>query len=161
VWVSGNPQSAAYEGRGYLRFVFALWFIVRTIWTSQTYDVIDYYFPFNTILSTVWWCPCYVTAVYVNNWSWHVHGSHSVCLLKPGVTLELWPLGPKQWNASWRPSQVPNLVQEARLADAGYQFLTHLCANHPRPTHCFDDAILFEAAPPVLPDLWWDHCCRC
>jgi hypothetical protein len=53
---------------------------------SQTYDVIDYYFPFNTILSTVWWCPCYVTAVYVNNWSWHVHGSHSVCLLKPGVT---------------------------------------------------------------------------
>jgi hypothetical protein len=34
----------------------------------------------------VWWCPCYVTAVYVNCWSWHVHGSHSVCLLKPGVT---------------------------------------------------------------------------
>jgi hypothetical protein len=24
--------------------------------------------------------------VYVNCWSWHVHGSHSVCLLKPGVT---------------------------------------------------------------------------
>jgi hypothetical protein len=35
----------------------------------------------------VWWCPCYVTVVYVNNWSWHVHGSHSVCLLKPGVTV--------------------------------------------------------------------------
>jgi hypothetical protein len=34
----------------------------------------------------VWWCPCYVTSVYVNYWSWHVHGSHSVCLLKPGVT---------------------------------------------------------------------------
>jgi hypothetical protein len=34
----------------------------------------------------VWWCPCYVTAVYVNCWSWHVHGSHSVYLLKPGVT---------------------------------------------------------------------------
>jgi hypothetical protein len=48
---------------------------------SQTYDVIDYY------LSTVWWCPCYVTTVYVNCWSWHVHGSHSVCLLKPGVTV--------------------------------------------------------------------------
>jgi hypothetical protein len=28
----------------------------------------------------------YVTDVYVNCWSWHVHGSHSVCLLKPGVT---------------------------------------------------------------------------
>jgi hypothetical protein len=27
-----------------------------------------------------------VTAVYVNCWSWHVHGSHSVCLLKSGVT---------------------------------------------------------------------------
>jgi hypothetical protein len=34
----------------------------------------------------VWWCPCYVTVVYVNCWSWHVHGSHSVYLLKPGVT---------------------------------------------------------------------------
>jgi hypothetical protein len=34
----------------------------------------------------VWWCPCYVTVVYVNCWSWHVHGSHSVCLPKPGVT---------------------------------------------------------------------------
>jgi hypothetical protein len=33
----------------------------------------------------VWWCPCYVTAVYVNCWSWHIHGSYSVCLLKPGV----------------------------------------------------------------------------
>jgi hypothetical protein len=31
----------------------------------------------------------YVTAVYVNSWSWHVHGSHSVCLLKPGVTARL------------------------------------------------------------------------
>jgi hypothetical protein len=29
----------------------------------------------------------YVTAVYMNCWSWHVHGSHSVCLLKAGVTL--------------------------------------------------------------------------
>jgi hypothetical protein len=28
----------------------------------------------------------YVTVVYVNCWSWHVHGSHSICLLKPGVT---------------------------------------------------------------------------
>jgi hypothetical protein len=35
----------------------------------------------------VWWCPCYVTAVYVNCWSWHVHGLHSVCLIKPGVTV--------------------------------------------------------------------------
>jgi hypothetical protein len=34
----------------------------------------------------VWWCLCYVTVVYANCWSWHIHGSHSVCLLKPGVT---------------------------------------------------------------------------
>jgi hypothetical protein len=31
----------------------------------------------------------YVTAVYMNCRSWHVHGSHSVCLLKPGVTCVL------------------------------------------------------------------------
>jgi hypothetical protein len=29
----------------------------------------------------------YLTVVYVNCWSWHVHGSHSVCLLKSGVTI--------------------------------------------------------------------------
>jgi hypothetical protein len=28
----------------------------------------------------------YVIAVYVNLWSFHVHGSHSVCLPKLGVT---------------------------------------------------------------------------
>ena len=27
----------------------------------------------------------YVNDVYMNCWSWHVHGSHLVCLLKPGV----------------------------------------------------------------------------
>jgi hypothetical protein len=31
----------------------------------------------------------YVNVVYVNCRSWHVHGSHSVCLLKPGVTTGL------------------------------------------------------------------------
>jgi hypothetical protein len=31
----------------------------------------------------------YVTVVYVNCWSWHIHGSHSVCLLKPSVTVYL------------------------------------------------------------------------
>jgi TM2 domain-containing membrane protein YozV len=29
----------------------------------------------------------YVIVVYVSFWSWHVHGSHSVYLPKPGVTL--------------------------------------------------------------------------
>jgi hypothetical protein len=65
-------------------------FLFRTLIYCKNYmDVSDVWcnqllFPFNTILSTVWWCPCYVTAVYVNNWSWHVHGSHSVCLQKTG-----------------------------------------------------------------------------
>ena len=68
-------------------------FLFRTLIYCKNYmDVSDVWcnqllFPFNTILSTVWWCPYYVTAVYVNNWSWHVHGSHSVYLLKPGVTV--------------------------------------------------------------------------
>ena len=67
-------------------------FLFRTLIYCKNYmDVSDVWCNrllslFNTILSTVWWCPYYVTAVYVNNWSWHVHGSHSVCLLKPGVT---------------------------------------------------------------------------
>jgi hypothetical protein len=51
----------------------------------------------------VWWCPYYVTAVYVNNWSWHVHGSHSVCLLKPGVT-EL----PLRGGFSWQTKEGSN-----------------------------------------------------
>jgi hypothetical protein len=44
--LAANPQSAACEGRVYLRFVFALWFIVKSMWMSQTYDVIDYCFLF-------------------------------------------------------------------------------------------------------------------
>jgi hypothetical protein len=31
----------------------------------------------------------YVIVVYMSFWSWHVHGSHSVCLPKLGVTLTL------------------------------------------------------------------------
>jgi hypothetical protein len=36
------------------------------------------------------WASCddvELCAMYVSFWSWHVHGSHSVCLSKPGVTL--------------------------------------------------------------------------
>jgi hypothetical protein len=31
----------------------------------------------------------YVTAMYMNCCSWHVHGSHSICLPKPGVIIPL------------------------------------------------------------------------
>jgi hypothetical protein len=53
---------------------------------SQTYDVIDYYSPFMLLFEHCVMMSSYVTVVYVNCWSWHVHGSHTVCLLKPGVT---------------------------------------------------------------------------
>jgi hypothetical protein len=56
------------------------------MWMSQTYDVIDYYSPFILWFEHCVMMSSYVTAVYVNCWSWHVHSSHSVCLLKPGVT---------------------------------------------------------------------------
>jgi hypothetical protein len=44
---------------------------------------------------------------------------------------------------------------------AGCQSLTHLFADHPRPIHYFYDVTPHKAAPPELPDLRWDHCCRC
>jgi hypothetical protein len=32
---------------------------------------------------------CYIIVVYVNFLSWHVHGSHLICLIKPGVTISV------------------------------------------------------------------------
>jgi hypothetical protein len=32
----------------------------------------------------------YLIDVYVSFLSWHIHGSHSVCLPKPGVRPNLW-----------------------------------------------------------------------
>jgi hypothetical protein len=81
----------------YLRFVFALWLLLKTMWMSQTLWCNRLLFRFYVII----WALCddiqlcflrrgeissYITAVYVNCWSWHVHGSHSVLLIKPGVT---------------------------------------------------------------------------
>jgi hypothetical protein len=47
-------------------------------------DVIKYYFRYyfeqRVMMSN------YVIIVYMSFWSWHVHGLHSVCLLKPSVT---------------------------------------------------------------------------
>jgi hypothetical protein len=58
------------------------------MWMSETYDVIDYHYPFMLSFEHYLMISSYVTVVYVNCWSWHVHGSHSVCLLKPGVTID-------------------------------------------------------------------------
>jgi hypothetical protein len=45
----------------------------------------------------------YVIDVYVSFWSWHVHGSHSVCLPKPSVTrLHLWGSDGPAWRFAFR-----------------------------------------------------------
>jgi Na+-translocating ferredoxin:NAD+ oxidoreductase RnfE subunit len=38
--------------------------IVKTMWMSQTYDVIDYYSPFMILLGV---CPCFATESTYNN----------------------------------------------------------------------------------------------
>jgi hypothetical protein len=40
--------------------------IVKTMWMSQTYDVIDYYYPFILLFEHYVMMSSYVTAVYVN-----------------------------------------------------------------------------------------------
>jgi hypothetical protein len=47
-------------------FLFRTLIIVKTMWMSQTYDVIDYYFPFILSFEHCVMMSSYVTAVYVN-----------------------------------------------------------------------------------------------
>jgi hypothetical protein len=47
-------------------FLFRTLVIVKTIWTSQTYDVIDYYYPFMLLFEHCVMMSGYVTVVYVN-----------------------------------------------------------------------------------------------
>jgi hypothetical protein len=85
-----NPQWAAYEGHistfriphfdhvnDYVMLI-TLW-MSWTSWCSRV-PISAIYFKQCVMMSN------YVIAVYVSFWSWHVHGSHLVCLLKPGVT---------------------------------------------------------------------------
>jgi hypothetical protein len=53
----------------------------------------------------------YVIAVYMNFWSCHVHGSHSVYLLKPGVTVGMVADGVGSFSSQYvKPSlRKPNL----------------------------------------------------
>jgi hypothetical protein len=59
-----------------------------TIWMSSTFGCNK----FNTLYVIIW---ALCNEVHLYNhcvrefWSWHIHGSHSVCLLKPGATLTL------------------------------------------------------------------------
>jgi hypothetical protein len=83
--LAANPQSAACEGQTYVRFVFALWYMLMTMWMSQTSWCNQLLPSFMLLFEHCVMMSGYITVVYVNCWSWHVHGSHSVCLLKPGV----------------------------------------------------------------------------
>jgi hypothetical protein len=91
VYFSGNPQSAACVGLASTFRISALWYLCWTLWLcTRLYgclwhlDVIKYlsaiYFEHCVMMSN------YVIVVYVSFYSWHVHGSHSVYLQKPGVT---------------------------------------------------------------------------
>jgi hypothetical protein len=85
--LAANPQSAACEGQTYVRFVFALWYMLMTMWMSQTSWCNQLIPSFMLLFEHCVMMSGYITVVYMNCWSWHVHGSHSVCLLKPGVTV--------------------------------------------------------------------------
>jgi hypothetical protein len=84
--LAANPQSAACEGRVYLCFVFTLWLLLMTMWMSRTSWCNRLLLSFMLLFEHCVMMSGYVTVVYVNCWSRHVHSSHSVCLLKPGVT---------------------------------------------------------------------------
>jgi hypothetical protein len=47
-------------------FLFHTLIIVKTMWMSQTYDVIDYYSPFILSFEHCVMMSSYVTVVYVN-----------------------------------------------------------------------------------------------
>ena len=83
--LAANPQSVACEGRVYLRFFSTLWLLLKTMWMSWTSSCNQLLLSFMLLFEHCVMMSDYVTAVYVNCWSWHVNGSHSVFLLKPGV----------------------------------------------------------------------------
>jgi hypothetical protein len=47
-------------------FLFRTLIIVKTMWMSQTYDVIEYYYPFMLLFEHCVMMSSYVTVVYVN-----------------------------------------------------------------------------------------------
>jgi hypothetical protein len=70
-----------------------------TMWMSRTSWCNRLLLSFMLLFEHCVMMSGYVTTVYVNCWSWDVHGSHSVCHLKPSVTfcidlsLSLWRIG--------------------------------------------------------------------
>ena len=82
-----TPSQLPVKALSLLRFTLALWLLVKlmTMWMSST-SWCNKLIPLYVII----WALC--NDVHLCNhcirefWSWHVHDSHSVCLLKPGVT---------------------------------------------------------------------------
>ena len=76
--LAANPQSAACEGRVYLRLVFRTLIIIKTMWMSQAYDVIDYYYPFYVIIwalcDDVQLCNCCVRELLILARTWFAFG---------------------------------------------------------------------------------------
>jgi hypothetical protein len=59
--------------------------MLMTLWMSWTSWYNKVPFPLF-ILSNVWWCPNMYSLCTWVFLSWHIYGSYSVCLIKPGVT---------------------------------------------------------------------------
>jgi hypothetical protein len=78
VWVSGNPQSGTCEGRVYLRFVFALWLLLKTMWMSQTVWCNRLLFPFYVIIwalcDDIQLCNCCVRELLILARTWFAFG---------------------------------------------------------------------------------------
>jgi hypothetical protein len=99
VFLVASPQSATCEGLiyyvSYFRTLMLRWLCYKLCGCLGNLDIIKYF-------STIYFENCvmksnYVIAVYASFWSWHVHGSHLVCLPKPGLTCSC--------KYSWRPSE--------------------------------------------------------
>jgi hypothetical protein len=87
----------------------------------------------------------YVITVYVSFWSWHVHGSHSVYLPKPGVTPPASFILPQRVHPSYtRPCPSSPELSRCHV----------ICAklyHHPRFTRGEFPSRSFLSLSPVLP----------
>jgi hypothetical protein len=76
--LAATPQSAACEGRVYLRFFSALWFIVKTMWMSQTSWCNRLLFPslilFEHCVMMSMLCNCCVRELLILARTWFAFG---------------------------------------------------------------------------------------
>jgi hypothetical protein len=99
----------------------------------------------------------YVNIVYVSFWSWHVHGSHSVCLPKPGVTVAALslPRCAALAAAAHYPCVFPFAVLEGCLAKCTSRASCH---GHrcwcPPSVWCFTQLVTMRRRPSICPYAW-------